>query len=54
MTVKSLIESIEQAIIDDKITTESEVYFNSNKDATELHCIDKISINPVGDCILTK
>ncbi len=54
MTVKTLIESIERAIIDSKITMDSEVYFNSNKDSTELHCIDKISTNPVGDCILTK
>lgn len=33
---------------------DSEVYFNSNKDSTELHYIDKISTNLVGDCILTK
>ena len=54
MIVKALIESIEQAIIDAKITIDSEVYFNSNKDYTELHCINKITANPVGYFILTK
>lgn len=54
MTVKNLIKAIAQAIIDSKITMDSEVYFNSNKYSTELHCVNKILSNPVGDCILTK